>query len=251
MRVTRPLLPVLLAIAICSPAILRAQHNPHGQIMVTSLADPYLVLIRDPVVHAELRLNDQQRQAIRALTDELDGRIWTLRNQGGEQAAQGFKALNSTAETRMEEILTAAQRKRLAQMRVSVFGLKALVRDDVAAKLNLSEQQRTQVRRVFEEAAKPKEDTPPQAKNGKAPIQPVRSKPPASSPQTQIAALLSRQQLEKMRDVLGPPVDASKLGYVKFKAPELDGKDGWLSSPPLSMSQLQGKVIALHFWTFG
>ncbi len=42
-----------------------AQHNPNGQIIISSLADPYLVLIRDPVVHGELRLNDQQRQAIR------------------------------------------------------------------------------------------------------------------------------------------------------------------------------------------
>ena len=84
--------------------------------MVTTLADPYLVLLRDPVVQAELRLNDQQRQAIRALTDELDGPLWTLRNQGGEKATQLFQKLTATAESRMEQILTAAQRKRLAQI---------------------------------------------------------------------------------------------------------------------------------------
>ena len=125
------------------------------------------------------------------------------------------------------------------------------MRDDVAEKLDLSEQQRTQIRQVLEAAAKPKEESPQPAKNGKSPIKPVRSKPPANSPQTQIAAILSRQQLDKVRDVLGPPVDASKMGYVKFKAPELDAKDGWLNSPPLTMSQLRGKVVALHFWTFG
>jgi hypothetical protein len=41
------------------------------------------------------------------------------------------------------------------------------------------------------------------------------------------------------------------LGFVKFKAPELDGKDGWLNSEPLTMAQLRGRVVALHFWTFG
>ena len=215
------------------------------------MADPYLVLLRDPVVQAELRLNDQQRQAIRTLTDELDGPIWTLRNQGGEAATQLFQKLTATAESRMEQILTAAQRKRLAQIRVAVCGLKTLLRDDVAKKLELSEQQRTQIRQVLEEAAKAKEESPQPDKNGKSPIKPVRSKPPANSPQKQIAAILSRPQLDKLRDVLGPPVDASKMGYVKFKAPELDAKDGWLNSPPLTMSQLRGKVVALHFWTFG
>ena len=77
--------------------------------------------------------------------------MWTLRNQGGENATQLFQELNATAETRMDEILTAAQRKRLGQLRVSVFGLRALLRNDVAAKLNLSEQQRKEIRQVIEE----------------------------------------------------------------------------------------------------
>ena len=122
----------------------------------------------------------------------------------------------------------------------------------MAEKLDLSEQQRTQIRQVLEEAAKPKEESP----------QPVQERQDADQarqvPQTgstprghEIAAMLSRQQLDKLRDVLGPPVDASTVGYVKFKAPELDGKDGWLNSPPLTMSQLRGQVVALHFWTFG
>ena len=245
MNIANPLLAAFLGVAFCLPANVHAQHNPNGQIIVTSLADPYLVLIRDPVVQAELRLNEQQRQSIRELTDELDGPIWTLRNQGGEKGTQLFKQLNSTAESRMEQILTAAQRKRLAQLRVSVFGMKALLRDDVAEMLDLSEQQRMQIRQVLEEAAEPKEESPQQAKNGKPPIKPVKSKPLANSPQTRIDAILSRQQLQKMRDVLGPPVDASRMGYVKFKAPELDAKDGWLNSQPWTMSQLRGKVFAV------
>jgi hypothetical protein len=251
MRIISPSFTLLLGAAICLPANVRAQHNPNGQIIVTSLSDPYLVLIRDPVIQAELRLDDRQRQAIQSLTDELDGTIWTLRNQAGEEAAQQFQRLNATAEARMDQILTEAQRKRLAQLRVSVYGLMTLSRDDVAERLGLSEQQRNEIRQVLEDAVKPKEDSAPQNQNGKAPVRPAQSKPPASSPQARIAAILSRQQLEKLRDLLGPPVDATKLGFVKFRAPELDGKDGWVNSEPLTMSQLRGKVVALHFWTFG
>jgi hypothetical protein len=42
----------------------------------------------------------------------------------------------------------------------------------------------------------------------------------------------------------------SKLGRVKFKAPELKGGDSWINSPPLSLRQLKGKVVALHFYAF-
>jgi hypothetical protein len=125
------------AIVCCLPALV--QHNPNGQIPVNSLADPYLVLIRDTVVQNELRLSDDQRRTVGALTDELDLPLWTLRNQSGDQATQLFQELNSTAERRMEQILSAAQRKRLAQIRLSVRGLKALLRDEVAEQLKLSD----------------------------------------------------------------------------------------------------------------
>jgi Spy/CpxP family protein refolding chaperone len=251
MRIVCPLWLAISVAAFGFPPAVRAQHNPNGRITVASLADPYLVLIRDPVVQSELRLTDRQRQSIRALADELDGPLWTLRNQGGEKAAQRFRELNQTAESRMEQILTAAQAKRLAQLRVAVYGLKALLREDVADKLQLSEPQRKEIAEVLREAERPKEESPPPAKNGKIASKPAKSKPSATSAQARVTAILSRQQLDLLRDMLGPPVDASKLGFVKFKAPELDGKDGWLSSAPLTMSQLQGKVVALHFWTFG
>ena len=251
MKIARPLFLVLLGVACGVPVHTRAQPNPNGQIIVTSLADPYLVLIRDPVVQAELGLDDRQRQAVRELSDELDGPLWILRNQNGEKASQQFQEMISTAESRMEQILTAVQRKRLNQMRVSVFGLQSLMRDDVAQKLDLSPPQRAQIGQVLEEAAQAKRESTQQATNDKIPSNPSKSKKSVNTPQTRIAAILSRQQLDRLKDVLGPPVDATKLGYVKFKAPELDGKDGWLNSPPLTMSQLRGQVIALHFWTFG
>ena len=85
-----------------------AQQNPNGQIPVAGLADAYLVLIRDPLVHKELRLSDQQRRAVAALTDELDRTLWTLRNQTAERAGAGFRNLIAKAEARMEPILSAA-----------------------------------------------------------------------------------------------------------------------------------------------
>jgi len=38
---------------------------------------------------------------------------------------------------------------------------------------------------------------------------------------------------------------------MKIPAPELQGIDEWINSKPRSLSDLKGKVVVLHFWTFG
>ena len=35
------------------------------------------------------------------------------------------------------------------------------------------------------------------------------------------------------------------------QAPELVGITDWINSPPLTMADLRGKVVLVHFWTFG
>ena len=75
--------------------------------------------------------------------------------------------------------------------------------------------------------------------------------PPVDTAATRITAILTRPQRATARQLLGPPLDGSKLGYIKLRAPELQGQDGWLNSKPLTMSQLRGQVVVLHFWTYG
>ncbi len=229
----------------CWTAPLDAQQNPNGQIPVGGLADAYLILIRDPLVQKELRVSDQQRRAIATLTDELDVTLWTLRNQPGEKAAEGFRKLISAAESRMEPILSVAQQKRLAQIRLSVAGLQVLLRDDLAAKLKLSADQRTRIEKVLKEAESAVGEAARPNANGKSP------KPAANDTAIRVAAVLTREQLAAARELLGPALDSSRLGLVRFKAPELESKDGWINSAPLTMSQLQGRVVVLHFWTYG
>jgi hypothetical protein len=38
---------------------------------------------------------------------------------------------------------------------------------------------------------------------------------------------------------------------MKIKAPEIVGIEEWINSKPLQLKDLRGKVVALHFWTFG
>jgi hypothetical protein len=38
---------------------------------------------------------------------------------------------------------------------------------------------------------------------------------------------------------------------MKIPAPEIQGIDEWINTKPLSLKDLKGKVVVVHFWTFG
>jgi hypothetical protein len=48
-----------------------------------------------------------------------------------------------------------------------------------------------------------------------------------------------------------PSSGAQQPAEMRMPAPELQGIDGWINSKPTSLSDLKGKVVVLHFWTFG
>lgn len=44
--------------------------------------------------------------------------------------------------------------------------------------------------------------------------------------------------------------DSSLYNVAAYKAPELNGIQGWVNSKPLALSQLKGKVVLIDFWTY-
>jgi peroxiredoxin len=48
-----------------------------------------------------------------------------------------------------------------------------------------------------------------------------------------------------------PWAGAQQPVAMRIPAPELQGIDEWINSKPTSLSDLKGKVVVLHFWTFG
>jgi hypothetical protein len=48
-----------------------------------------------------------------------------------------------------------------------------------------------------------------------------------------------------------PWAGAQQPAVMKMPAPELRGIDEWINSKPRSLADLKGKVVVLHFWTFG
>jgi hypothetical protein len=44
---------------------------------------------------------------------------------------------------------------------------------------------------------------------------------------------------------------AEQLAEMKIAAPEFNDIDDWVNTKPLQLKDQRGKVVVLHFWTFG
>ncbi len=244
--------PLTLTLVLLMCHVAAGQQNPNGRLPVMGHAKPYLFLIRDPQVHDDLGLSALQRRAVGTLNDELDSDLWSMRNKSAEHIDATIRKATATAKTRLATILTSQQQERLPQIELWTLGTRAFLLDGLPGQLQLSETQLSEIRATV--------NTTQDAIN--ALIERIRSgesgdalrdegRPLWNKAQKDIAELLTDEQREKWRALLGERIEVSKLGYVKFKAPELHGEGGWINSPPLTLRQLKGKVVALHFYAFG
>jgi hypothetical protein len=48
-----------------------------------------------------------------------------------------------------------------------------------------------------------------------------------------------------------PTASAQQPAEMNTAAPEFKDLDEWMNSKPLQLKDLRGRVVALHFWTFG
>jgi thiol-disulfide isomerase/thioredoxin len=53
-------------------------------------------------------------------------------------------------------------------------------------------------------------------------------------------------------DVIRPPDREARMDRIhsEGRMPELDGTTGWANTPPLTASELRGKVVVVDFWTY-
>lgn len=242
-----------LATAFFSSAPVRGQQQePERDRQASAVPNPYMFLIRDPLVHRELWLSDAQKKAITEVTDELDGSLWALRDLAPEQGGEKLQQLIATAESRLETILDLSQQTRLNELLLRAQGPKALLRSDVAGRLDLTIDQWLEIQTIARETREALDGLLKQAQSGKPP-ETLHKKISRFRAQEakRILAQLTKPQRSRWDAMLGRKFDVSGVGRVAVKAPELPDSKYWINAEPLTLAKLRGRVVALHFWTFG
>lgn len=215
---------------------------------------PAVFLVRDPLVHAALQLNGEQQTAALEIAAEFNEPIWKLRDVSAEDGAvrDEIRRINEAVESKLERLLSAAQRERLEQIVLRVQGLSAIAQPAVANRLDLTDRQREAIARLLSNSQQALAELRRGASTGKMPPDLDRRVDRlVTGMQTDILRTLGTAQTDRWKALLGKPIDLSKLQSLTAQAPELRAVEAWINSEPLTLAGLKGRVVVLHFWTFG
>ncbi|MDB5385575.1 MAG: thioredoxin [Planctomycetaceae bacterium] len=214
--------------------------------------DPYWILLHEPDVIDELKLDSDQRPSYQKLLDELDLRFFRCRNQSVKVAQAEMAAVVLDAREKLKTILKSSQNHRLTEILLWRTGTAALLREDVATQMQYSETQRKRVKEIVTETQAAVTAVEQEASTGK-PREPLEKKyrELKADEQRQLTKLLKPEQRTTWNELLGKPFDLAKLGRPSFKAPELLDSGDWINSVPLTLAKSRGKVVVLHFYACG
>jgi peroxiredoxin len=210
-----------------------------------------LGLMHAPEVHKELKLSDAQVASLEALFQEIDGTWFRARIKPAEQQREIISQLEARVRQLVMRIGTREQLRRLTQLEYRAQGTRMLLRDDLGRMIGIQPEQRQKLVDLATAVDKATKDlqTATMKNEPTGSLQATLSqlsRAEQSAPQT----LLNQQQFRKLSQLIGSPFDTSKLSRIYPMAPELESVQHWINSRPLTLKQLRGKVVLLHFYAF-
>ncbi len=149
-------------------------------------------------------------------------------------------------------ILDVQQIERIEQIKIRVRGVRSLLNPPVAQRIQMTDAQANRIKTTFETLDEQFKKLQDRAAAGE-PSDPLTQQASQLQERAQkrIVSLLSDTQKSQFAALIGRSFDVSKLGRVRFKAPEFTPTNDWINAAPTQLVNLHGQVIALHFWTFG
>lgn len=219
---------------------------------VAQVFDESIFLIRDPVVQEELRLSEDQRGAVDRLVAEVNESLFQLRDISWEKASETSGPLAIKIREALETILDRSQGARLRQIVLRVHGLSGVLRSDVVQELELNKRQQQKIRTISQQIRARRTEREKEAPTAKSPdVVAKEVHQDRIEEYRRILAVLGSDQKARLAALLGKKFDVSRVRPMVHNAPELRDVDAWINTQSLSLEQLRGQVVALHFWTFG
>lgn len=235
----------------CFPMLVFAQapssFGPHSDLIPRHL----LGLVHAPEVHQELKLTTAQVTQLEELFAKIDGDWFRARNLPADKQAEVIAKLEAGIKQWLKRQLSSAQYNRLQQLEYRAQGTRMLLRQDLAKKIGLDSGQQYKLA----ELAKATDDVTKQLQQATMQNKATDEKKNAvlkanTAEQDALKSVMRAEQLQKLAEQLGEPFDTASLKRIYPMAPELVSVEHWINSDPMSLKELRGKVVLLHFYAF-
>ena len=212
-----------------------------------------LQMIRDDSIHKELKLSSDQIDSVMAFLPNVDGDWFRARNYPADRRRTTIDALSKQLKTSLADILQPNQIKRLDQLQRQALGTRMVLRDDIAADLNLTDDQVSgfvaAANQTVKEAAALNKQVFDGKLDGKSAAQQIAVL--QKKERQNLAKSLTPAQSQKLPSLTGPTFNFSKVKRMYPMAPELESEGvTWLDDSPVRLEELRGKVVAIHFYAF-
>lgn len=212
-----------------------------------------LQMIRDDAVHDELSLSDAQRGQIMEVLSTIDGRWFRSRNLPLAKQTPEIRALSETLKARLRDILSPQQFSRVGELERQALGTRMVMRDDVAELLGLTTKQRATFRDAFVETDTQSKAAQKKQFDGQATPEATSAeinRLKAKERQTLVDGL-TQEQKAKLGSLTGNSFNFASVKRMYPMAPEFESAGvTWIQGGPLTLEQLRGKVVAIHFYAF-
>ncbi|MEM8733474.1 MAG: redoxin domain-containing protein [Planctomycetota bacterium] len=211
----------------------------------------FLGLVHAPEVYAELNLSPGQIKNLDALFDRVDGDWFRARIYPADAQKARQSKVEAVVRQWFKSNASAAQVKRLKQLEHRSQGIRMLLTPEIRQQLSLNASQVSELvelaKAANEATAKLQQATMKNAVTEELKSAVVKA---AQAEQGALQSVLKPEQVQQLGAILGKPFDTTKLKRIYPKAPELVPVDEWINSSGLTLRELRGKVVLVHFYAF-
>ena len=239
----------LLALLASQPDTLSAEDRVNAA--ERKVPRQLLGLLHAPEVHAELGLSASQITELENQFQVVDGRWFRARIEPPTANLLIMQELEESMNRWLSNHFSDVQRQRLRELELQAQGTRVLLRVDVADRLSFSEKQKSDLLRMAsetDEAVTAYQQSLRQGKDDTTLKATVQEK--QKSERDAIYTVLTESQRAELGELLGEKFHTAGLTRIYPMAPDFSPSADWLNSPALSLKQLRGKVVLVHFYAF-
>lgn len=234
----------LLLLSFLSPAAAAAE--------MVELPPVLMQMLRNDPVFEQLKLTDAERERVTGVLDRVDGQWWRSRIMQDAERIDTVRRLTQEVKDELRQFLSPKAFSRLLQLERQALGTRMFLLDDVAADLTLSSITMDKMRAIAVEIDGKASEIQKRAQAGEHSEQvEAEKKELAKRELSAIVGLLSNENKARIKGLVGEPFDFSQVQRTYPRAPELvAAPEHWLQGSPISLAELRGNVVAVHFYAF-